>query len=735
MPRLLLALILLVFPVLAPAQTVPVRSGEHPGFTRLVFETPDQTSWVLGRGAEGYELQLEKEGLRIDLARVFDKIGRTRLSAVSLDAPGRIGLSVRDGVHAHAFDLRAGVLVVDIRDGSPPAGSPFELPFKTGSGKAPGPALSPLPLLLAPRQPDPFVAGLLAPRPGKIRLPALRRDLFQQVGRAASQGLVGPLAPALRDGDESVGGPGAGMADHDADPPANMTVRTSIDRGLAGAVAKKSRSGVGPACWPDAALDVAAWQGDQSPAALIAQHRGALFDGRDRTRPGAAEQLAQAYLALGFGAEAARVLEQFGSDVPEAALWRQMAAILDDGQAAEPMVFEGQLACPGAAAMWAALAWPALPPAMPRDTAAIRRGFSALPPHLRHRLGPPLAQRFLAIGDMTTARAIGDATLRGKFAPGDPRLRILEARLALDHAETAQSEETVTAIADSGAVDAAEALALSLDRRIHAETAPLAADILAAESLGFELRGTPMGDRLRGLAILGHGLHGAFPTAFANFQAAPPDDAGEIADALTARLAGHGSDADILRAVPGGPAWDVVSQARPAARVALARRFVTLGLVSQAETLIDGLPGRDDPDLRMVLAEIALFGQAPGQALQYLSGLDGSAAAALRARARAARGDFQGAAEAAMAAGDPARAIDFAWLGQDWSAIRAIGSPDQKRLADLRDLPLPPGPSLAGARSVLVQSADMREALDALLGSAPGGVRPTDVQTSSTGAP
>lgn len=737
MRYVLMLMLTFLFPGLALSQTISVRSGEHAEFSRLVFEAPDALSWTLGRVSDGYLLRFQESGLEIDLARAFDKIGRARLTDVALEVPDRVHFSVAEEAYINAFDLRPGLLVVDIHDGSPPPDSPFE---KMIGDASPANVLR-LPLSAGRNPADPLVAPLLAPRPEVRNLTALRRDLFEQIGRAASQGLLGPVAPPVDPKGETPDPDLPRLVEEvppAVDIPAHMQVETSIDSGLLAALSGNLREHAETACWPDAAVDVAAWYDDESPSILIGRHRAALYDGRDRPNRGAAKGLVKAYLALGFGAEAIAVLDYLDPNVPEAPLWRQMATIVDGGQATEQTPFDDQLSCPGAIAMWAALARPALAPDAQPDTAAIRRSFSALPLHLRHTLGPMLAERFLSAGDMITATAIRDAALRGEVPQNDPQLEIMKARIALQNGEVDQADKTVAQLASSGSVSAAEALVLRLETYTSAQKTPTVEDVLSAESLAFELRGTPLGGRLSDLAIGSHGLQRSFDAAFAMLSERPSESVAALADTLIEQLATNGTDADILLAVFGGGADVAVAAAGAHARVTLAHRMVGLGFMDEADRLIGGLAGLHSAEARQVLAEIALTREAPGQAVQYLADLETPQAASLRARARAMLGDFEGAANAAGAAGQVDRAADFAWRGQEWAAIREIGNPAQKALVEARNTPQTQGPSLASARNALLQSSEVRMLLSTLLApetEAAGQGGAANVQSSSTGAP
>lgn len=137
-----LAALVLALP--AGAETVRVLSGEHPGFTRLAFVFDQPTDWRFGRvdaagggdgpdGAEGprlYELRLARGDVDLDISRVFDRVPRTRLEALTT-RESRLRLTVAAGHRAVPFELRAGVMAIDIRPGPPPPDSPFETPLPT----------------------------------------------------------------------------------------------------------------------------------------------------------------------------------------------------------------------------------------------------------------------------------------------------------------------------------------------------------------------------------------------------------------------------------------------------------------------------------------------------------------------------------------------------------------------------------------------------------------------------
>jgi hypothetical protein len=120
------------------AGTIRLRSGEHPGFTRLVLDGGTAEGWRLGRAPGGYLLILNGEGWNFDTAKVFARIPRTRLDDVRLGPePGQLFLSVPCACHASAMETADGKLVIDMKDGPAPADSPFETMTEAAAGPGP----------------------------------------------------------------------------------------------------------------------------------------------------------------------------------------------------------------------------------------------------------------------------------------------------------------------------------------------------------------------------------------------------------------------------------------------------------------------------------------------------------------------------------------------------------------------------------------------------------------------
>ncbi|MGC9418056.1 MAG: hypothetical protein ACP5EN_03705, partial [Rhodovulum sp.] len=624
--RAILLVLALLSGLPALAQTVAIRSGEHPDFSRLVFEVPADVSWSLGRGGDGYLLEFDDPALDFSFANVFDLIPRTRLTEIGLAAPGRVSLGVADDVHAEAVTLRPGLVVLDLRDGPAPEGSPFEAPFQGGAsppveaaqpveGVEPAETAEPaqtrrasrppvprvrLPIDAGRLRPDPVIGRFLPPTlppeaaPPDARVAAARSELAKQIGRAAAQGLLEPADirsdpeadPAPEEGAPETAEPALpGLGDRP-----NMHVETSIDRGFGPEASGRTQSALGDPCFPDRYFDLAGWLGEEPPTALIAAGRSALLNMRDAPDPEGAQFLVRSYLALGFGAEARAVIDTIALESHPAPVWREMGAILDEGRAERPELFDGQLSCPSRAALWATLARPDIPSTTEVNEAAVIRSFSEMPLHLRRHLGPTLAERFLAAGDAAAATRVRNAVARAgdKTRSGD--LTLVEARLDLSRGQTESAEARIEDVLAEGGLSSAEALVLQLRTELDAGRAPSADALALAEALAFERRGTASGKQLLALAIRGHAANRNFQTAFGMLVHNGFDGDGVLVSDLVRALARDGSDADLLREAFSGvmarPDIDIADNAR----LAVADRLLTLGFAARAEEILADIP-------------------------------------------------------------------------------------------------------------------------------------------------
>lgn len=579
MPRLpILALMAcLLLPAPALAQVIRVVSGDHPTFTRLVLSFDIPPDWQLGRLADGYALRLAGQVPRYDLSDVFRRITRDRLSAAWADpGDGTLRLRVACACHALPFELRPGVLVIDIRDGQPPPGSSFETDFdgKLLPALAAAPRIRPrtrtgsaMPAFDWTAQLRAGPSGALPPDlpvpPPPMPAPttaALREELLRGLSQGMSEGLIDPVdrLPTTPSAPRPERVPTGG----------NLRLGDPLDS-RTGLSPPQQVAADGQACPDDSRLDLSAW-GETEPAATQLSSTLATLVGEfDRPDPAAVQRAVRLHLHLGFGAEARALLQAFPISSPDTAFWASLGRLVD-GEADPDGPFRGMAGCDGTAALWALLADPSLPPRLSRAPAVLR-SFSALPAPLRQHLGPGLAERFLAAGDTATATALQDAFLRIP-GPARPRATVTEARITAALGAAPQAADLLQQPANDPGPDQPLALAALVD--LHAaEGRPIDPTIESAIAAYLpQFAGTPDEAVLRRAHLLALALTDQFDAAFAALPQAP-----QAAPDLWRLLATGPDSAILLHALGADPAT-----LAPVTRTGIADRLLKLGFPEQA---------------------------------------------------------------------------------------------------------------------------------------------------------
>lgn len=596
---------------------VAVRTGEHPGFTRLVVDDPGIVGWQIGRSDNGYELRITPEG-KFDLSGVFRSIGRARIASVDAKRGGRLLMGLGCDCHVEPYEARPGVIVMDIHDGPAPAGSPFERRLSSDNSdeladlrpkarpstgadaakpaevttitEAPKPPVVPYDWKAMNRTATEVKIELEMPSP---TLDAMRASLVEQLSRGAAAGAVDFVVPPPSPTPEKT-------TTTAPDPVEQIQILPSPGFDASATERPTERiTADGSDCVADDRLDVAAWGADEPVSQHIATALAGLTGEFDQPQAEALRTAVRYYIYLGFGAEAQQLLSAFRSDDPDRALWEGMAKSMD-GESLPGGAFDKMASCDTSAALWSVLADP---PATSRyvNGRAVLRTFSAMPPHLRRLLGPKLIEDTLARGDGSNARALRDAMMR---APGDPGLSASLADVRVEIAEgTGRPKEDLVKLSSQTGPSAAEALALLVEKRVAAgETIP-ATDVTTLASMLAENKGSDLGRRLGHAYRLALAATGDYKQAFVQHDIAPDSD-----PEIWAMLGKSGADSAVLTYAVLGP--DQPLPPVPAeTRRALADRLLDLGLPGPASRWIPGDP--DSPEDRVLAARVDSFAGKP----------------------------------------------------------------------------------------------------------------------------
>ncbi len=741
----MIALLIFLFALPAGAETITVRSGDHAGFSRLVFPFSDPVEWQMGRVPGGYEIRFRRPDVRFDLSRVFRKITRERIrSLAETGEKGWQGLTIRIGCdcHADAFEFRPGLLVVDIKDGPPDENSVFEQTFSgdetalsaalpdTGSAQREAgdrslaetdrprqifggrlaserfrsPPTSEkttepvaLPVLLEPQR---DISEVLLPvvQPPEIR--EMGKDFLTIMSKAATEGLLTPNTsipspPQSREDAASGADAHPTVESEQLEKPEEapehrlpIRIRSSIDEVSPDQGEDQLEFNAnGNTCLPESIFDLPSWGEPSDPYESVIRARAKLVGELDRVSSGDIVNLVRAYLYAGFGAEARNVISAFGQKPEHADVFLAMAEIMDDGWAFERSVLAGQISCETDGALWAALSLPEFPRGLEMNRQAIQRAFSALPGHTRRHLGPVLVGRFLAMGDEEMAHALKSAILRVADTQ-DNRVALMEADFRQGRNIGRTTERKLEEIVRSNDVLSAEALQRLLETRL--ENGEDISDELIAISaaMAYEREGSAIGEALLGLNILAMASRGRYIYALQEWHQLPRHSdirrkkAEELLEKILEYATEGESDQEFLAFIYAAKDDLLHVETAGEAHEAAAARLIDLGFPEIGSGLLEMLHDGGRGH-EMLRARAALAMNRPEEALALLEGRKGREFLELRAKAAEMLSRFDLAAALYEEAGNQPAFQSMLMKMRAWQRLRNTGSGPARSIAEL----------------------------------------------------
>jgi tetratricopeptide (TPR) repeat protein len=648
MIQALAILLLVTVPLIASAEQVPVRSGEHGSFTRLVFDLPTRVSWDLEDLADknAYRLEFDRQGLVFDTRNVFSRISTDRVESV-VEETGASALTINLACRckAKAFWADGRMLVVDIAPDNNPVDTATSLAATVDRPTdLAALQLDDLPRIGPVSRSEPLVptfrqaAELLGPpqfdTPSEAAALMTGR-LLRDVAEAASLGLLDPAADSLGlpdDGSEE-GLQTALDVEQPTEPLAATLEELNKQADENGAV-----SIGGLKCTPDEDLDIASWSDETDVSKALATGRSALFHEFDRPSTEAITSLARTLLHFGLGAETRAVLAISTESAPERLI---AMSYLVDGQRDPSGYFEKQLTCNGAAGLWSLLATEDDLDTSAVDQAAVARTFEGLPRHLRELVGPVLAERYTSNSNTEAAADILRRLERSLGGPND-ETEFGKAKIAAQGGNTDAAKEAFEELAGKpgpqGPVSLVEAIAIAHDNDQQVDR-----DLLElSEAFVSELKETDQGPQLWQAhirALLANGDVAGALDALSD----PPGDDPSLVDATQTEVAENAirttSDAVFLQLAL---TERIPHPKQPASRLTheTAVRLLGLGMAEVALDRLNALsPADRSAQTALLTAEALLALNRPEEAEILLIGRQDDPAVRLRAKARAAMGD------------------------------------------------------------------------------------------------
>ncbi|WP_424939079.1 hypothetical protein [Aliiroseovarius sp. S253] len=720
----LAAIFLLALP--AQARDISVRSGEHAGFTRLVFYTKATDTIEVSNTDEGYLLSLSPNVTSFNLSRAFDLINRSRVHALIPKEAGKIAIQQGCDCHLTDFRLPTGELVIDIVDGpDPKAGTSVE----TISSSLPRAInveqqRASLPLLsatanqseLADNQDKPSDDSIQEMLNSTVEAPKLnKQELLRQLSRAASQGLVD--ANITPSGHSQIALPAATEEPTPIRPSPSHTpdqhvrMQTAIELAQASQSSASVTTDANHACLPDEQFDIARW------GAYMPEFNAPLFESSnylgefDRPDKALLVSHIRQKIYMTFGLEALQLMGNYVDNLGDGSVLRMMAEVVEYGEAKSHAHWDSQLICNTRGALWASLAQPTLQGRI--NTNAVLRSFSELPLHLRAHLAPGLARKLLDAGRVEAAVQIRNmATRSGRIPSGEEA--ILQAEIDLTKGETDKAEQELADTIQTVLTQTQPAISTLIESKLQNGKGISDNELSLLASVAFEHKGSTEGDRMQRLQIRALFHMGRFTPAFDLLdRSTPVVNHDELLNDAGSYLVSLGSDAEFLTYSLTRRDWGTISAN---VKLEMAERLSELGFHEHARRHV--LSGNAPPSrtAREFLAKVAVVQNKPKVALGYLAGLDSDNANFLRKAAVNQSGNPDSQSASAM------QATSYA------SDVRSnLDTPEHSLPATVQKLLASETPTstvsiqsdLKTYQSILDHSSETRTALSDLLGIIP----------------
>lgn len=723
---------ILCFPVAAMSQTVPIESGEHATFSRLVLLIGSRTDWEITPTDGGYLINLDGDvnGFRTDT--VFDLIPRDRISNVVQRTPDSVFIEVSCECYIDAFDYSGGWIVVDIVDGENPDPDLALVAVQDDENattvlsqveeRDPNVAFPVLPNLLTLESPaNTDLVGLnvplnLEPQTASPELAALEVALIEGLARAATQGVLDPAMisvaepmsvvseqPPTVDSLPMVAGP------RTANTQPGVGVSTSVDRDLA-LIAGEIESAIGSTCLPEDLFSIENWGDDSGfheQVAGLAEDLAGEFGEEPRD---AQDALARLYIHFGFGAEARVVLAADPALSQTRQVLFELAGLIDDYPGSYDLIAT-QAGCRTPAGLWAFYVNPMR--LQEDDRRNLLQQFYRVPQPLRGQIAPRVAQKFIEAGDPETADRVLNASANSDFEATHD-VQVTRALIAVERDDPEGAIEVLRREALENSRASPESVVQLINLSLDQDQAPNVDDLDLAAVMQREFRGRPVAEDLAIAEARGRIAIGQYDTALALMTGRDGAQPNLLIDAAYAALTRDSQTPEFLEYA----FTNIPQQVTSRTQNAMAERMLDLGFPERAIDLLAAPADQDAAAERRYLRAQGSIAVGDYLAvLDGLTGISGKRADELRSQAYVGLGEYRTALDLADSAPQNDRREALQLRAGAWDGVT---SEDGDVLSSFAGAILAPdtavnAQTLADREAVLSQSQESRRAIENLL--------------------
>lgn len=710
------------------ADPIPVRSGEHSDFTRLVMPFPDGATWRLENDSRRASIILGGFDDGFDLSNAFSVIPRTRLNAL-VATQSRLELQLNCDCDVSGFVEYNGFLVVDISDKV----------ARVSASRKPPDTVSALPnsrfqfgeLLwsfdesqFAPPDENPYDDARELGRPGEtepsVRMQDIevrRQDILKAFSAAASKGLV-EIDDSLSEltGSEPPDSAGSIRSEPmqiDEYPVENVNgnIRVTSSRDVQDPETPDPFVSLAGATCPDPdLLQISAWATEEPVEVQIGRSNRALFDDAGRFNYAEALSRVRIYLYFGFGAEARQLLTMIpnaSSDYPEL---HDLAQYFEYGFVRNPRILHQFPDCNSAFALWGMLAPQTLSEDSLTDTEAALRALKALPAHIRYIAAQDLSEILLQRGDLQNG-TIAMRLYEQLPQHDDGEVRVANAVAESLRKNNSESRGLLSEVVAEGSNEAPIALIKMIDQLVSQGDAIPSDTLTLTEAYLFEFRGTDLAPSLLRANILAAAQSLLFDSATEVYleNSDDFDDAQkrEVASQLFLMIASAASDIEFLERYYADYTkfQDWVDET---STVAVADRLFMLGFSTEALAVVERLD-EENPSARAQILRAKLH-LAEGEYLKTIDELErlrSLEADRIRAAALQGLGENAEARDLFFEAERPDLATYASWMSNEW---KDLIDPDDPVFGPIRNLASEDLPGINRDKQIVEDTSKVLEA-------------------------
>lgn len=499
-----------LFPHLLSANPIPVRTGDHDNFTRVVLSVPSSKNWVEEVSGRTIIIKISDHKVGFDTSRAFDRIGRDRISSFKAN-PSNLEIQMRCDCTVESYRTVKNLIVLDIFNQSSVVNANLQVDqidfahLGARNLQLPKTPKEEFEVNVSSAQKEPSEdvgqvrnkiknateTSSIIENGGSLR--GAREILLQEFGSSATRGILS-ISSALPTGEErspqidlsifsenledslersEVGSP-------------NIEISSSSD--LLNTSAAQQLIQSSGFCADADLLQISQWGEKSSPISEVGKLRSEIFDELQQVEPQEVLKLAKLYLHLGFGAESVATLNLVPSLKKNHPELYAIAEILEFSKSLNEKFFKAMESCNSAAAMWALFTNNiSTIRSAEVNTDAVIFALNDLPISLRENLAPIISNQLLAL-DLHAAADLALRTLeRSRKLSG---VDVVLARSDLNAVDNSpkEFEKNLEYVINSNTLQSAEALIKLIDLEFENSGQISKQQLLLASAYTMELR-------------------------------------------------------------------------------------------------------------------------------------------------------------------------------------------------------------------------------------------------------